>query len=326
MIIKAADDKTTDIQTLQGILSRQDLSGDTRKRVEQELRNIFSGIKGEAEAAYELNFTFGNGRNWAVIHDLRLECEGRVAQIDHVLINRFLDIFVFESKRFAEGIAINDHGEFAAFYNGRAYGVPSPIEQNKKHIEVLSSVFRTGQVKLPRRLGFAIQPTLYGFVLVSKNARITRPRKKVPELDLILKNDQLASRLDSDDDKKGNAAALQLAKLIGQDTLQEFAREVSAAHKPAKFDWLAKFGLREGTPTDNAPEGAKAIEEKAPVQGLSALSEIPPADETEPKKAGFYCANCEAGVAYAVAKFCWTQKARFGGKVYCRDCQGAYSR
>ena len=46
----------------------------------------------------------------SVIHDLRIECEGRVAQIDHLLIGRFLDIWVCETKNFSEGIAINEQG------------------------------------------------------------------------------------------------------------------------------------------------------------------------------------------------------------------------
>lgn len=34
-----------------------------------------------------------------------------------------MEIYVCESKRFGEGIAINEHGEFAAFYQGKAYGI-----------------------------------------------------------------------------------------------------------------------------------------------------------------------------------------------------------
>ena len=61
-------------------------------------------MKGEAEAAYEMEFHYGASKNWMVLHDLRLECEGRVAQIDHLLLNRFLEIYVCESKRFSEGV------------------------------------------------------------------------------------------------------------------------------------------------------------------------------------------------------------------------------
>lgn len=90
MIIKQADDKSKDIQTLQELAARTDATPDVRQRIEQEIRNIRSGMKGEAEAAFEMEFNYAASKNWMVIHDLRLECDGRVAQIDHLLINRFL--------------------------------------------------------------------------------------------------------------------------------------------------------------------------------------------------------------------------------------------
>ncbi|NTV47823.1 MAG: NERD domain-containing protein, partial [Chlorobiales bacterium] len=42
-----------------------------------------------------------NSKNWAVIHDLRLEHENQVAQIDHLMINRSFDFYVLESKNYA---------------------------------------------------------------------------------------------------------------------------------------------------------------------------------------------------------------------------------
>ncbi len=59
MLIKAADDKTKDIEALKALAARPDASADTRKTIEQEIRNIQSGIKGEAEAAYEIEFYYG---------------------------------------------------------------------------------------------------------------------------------------------------------------------------------------------------------------------------------------------------------------------------
>src|SRR5574338_1618493 len=123
MLIKRADDKTKDLDTLRALAARPDASVETRRRIEQEIRNIQAGIKGEEEAAYEIEFHYGASKNWMILHDLRLECSERVAQIDHLLINRFLDIYVCESKRFAEGVSINERGEFTAFFNGKAYGI-----------------------------------------------------------------------------------------------------------------------------------------------------------------------------------------------------------
>jgi hypothetical protein len=55
-----------------------------------------------------------------VIHDHRIEHRGRVAQIDHLLINRFLDIFVLESKNYDYGVKISEEGGL--------FGVGKPIK------------------------------------------------------------------------------------------------------------------------------------------------------------------------------------------------------
>lgn len=129
MIIKSADDKSPQIAALQTIFARPDITVDTKKRIEQEIKNIKAGLKGEHEAAYEMNFHYKDSDNWALIHDLRIECDGRVAQIDHIVINRLMEMWVCESKNFSEGIAINEHGECSQFYANKPRGIASPFEQ-----------------------------------------------------------------------------------------------------------------------------------------------------------------------------------------------------
>ena len=313
MLIKKADDRSADVDTLRGLAARPDASQETRRRIEQEIRNIQSGMRGEAEAAYEMEFHYGASKNWMIVHDLRLECGGRTAQIDHLLVNRFLEIYVCESKRFSEGVAVNEQGEFAAFYGGKPHGVPSPLEQNRRHMAVLEAVFKTGQVAPPKRLGFTITPSLHGLVLVSKTARISRPKTKIEGIETIIKNDQLKAKIDRDIDKDNNI--LGAAKIIGQDTLEDFARRLAEAHRPIKFDWAAKFGLPAVAPS-SSPE--KVV---APPPEASPAPEI--AEPAGDKKSKLACSSCGTVVAYNVAKFCWFNKPRFGGKVFCMDCQKA---
>ena len=88
----------------------------------------------------------------------RLEVDGRVAQIDHLIVNRFLHVWVCESKHFSEGVAVDEFGEWTGFSHGRPYGIGSPIEQNRKHIAVLNDAFRQRLVQPPKRLGFTLTP------------------------------------------------------------------------------------------------------------------------------------------------------------------------
>ena len=98
MIIKQADNRQSDLITLQNLLTHPDANTIVKKRIEREMRTIQAGIRGEEEAAYEMKVRWGESRNWMVINDLRVEHNGLVAQIDHLILNRWLDIWVCESK------------------------------------------------------------------------------------------------------------------------------------------------------------------------------------------------------------------------------------
>lgn len=312
MLIKEADNKAADLATLKSLLTHPAANADTRKRIEQEIRNISSGAKGEADAAYEIDFHFGPSKNWAVIHDLRLEHKGRVAQIDHLLVNRFLEVWVFESKRFSEGIGINEKGECSMFWNGKPTGIASPHEQNAKHIAVIKAACDDGTVELPKRLGFAIKPSFNGLVVVSKNARVSRPKAKGWWDDGIVKADQVKERINKAIDSDYNL--LGAAKIIGTDTLEAFAKGLAAHHVPASFDWHAKFGL----PRETIAPAAKPAQAKP--AGVAAEQEVTP----KSKEAQQVCHSCGDPVEDKVVTFCVRfNKARFGGNVYCQDCQKA---
>lgn len=304
MLIKKADDKRGDIEILRALAGRPDASAEVRKSIDREIRSFQSGMRGESEAAYEMEFHYGSSKNWMIVHDLRLECDGRVAQIDHLLVNRLLDIYVCESKRFSEGVAINEQGEFSAFFGGKPHGIPSPLEQNRRHMSVLNAVFKSGQVRPPIRLGISIKPSLHSLVLVSKTARISRPTSKVEGIDCIIKTDQLKSKIDQDIEK--DTSILGVAKMVGQDTLEDFVRQLAAAHHPISFNWAARFGLSAPPAVPAALFGSEYVERK------------PEAPVAASKLA---CSSCGTTVAYKVAKFCWFNKLRFGGNVFCYDCQ-----
>lgn len=162
---------------------------------------------------------------------------------------------------------------------------------------MLKSLFDI-EVALPKRLGFEIKPTFNSIVLVSKNARISRPKKFD---DIIIKNDQIKTTIQKNIDEDNNL--LGIAKILGSDTLQDFATRLASAHRPIEFNWAAKFGLPEVPPQERAPQ--KAAQE---------------AEEDKPK-GKLICRTCGEAVTYAVAKFCWVNKPRFGGNVYCISCQ-----
>ncbi len=239
MILKNADDKSADVDVLEAL--HKEAEGDIQRRIAAELRNMRSGVKGEKDAAYLIDFDFGKSKNTAVIHDLRLELAGRVAQIDHLLFHRSLLVFVAESKHFHAGIKINEQGEFLQWndFKKTYEGIPSPIEQNRRHVEVLYDVISQNMV-MPSRLGITLEPKFASTVIVSKNARIDRSNGF--DSREVIKADMLSKHVEQVLDYEMGLTLL--AKLVDTKTLVDVCEQLIALHRPARVDWRAKFFLR----------------------------------------------------------------------------------
>lgn len=317
MILKEPDDKTRDIESLESLKSHPGADVRVRRQIEDQIRNIRAGAAGEAVAAYELKVHFGSGVNWIVIHDLRLEHDGLATQIDHLLINRFMEISVCESKAFANGVSIDEHGEFTTFYDRRPHGVPSPIEQNRRHVLLLERLLKSGAITLPKRLGMTIKPRINSFVLVARGS-IKRPKTSFAGLETVIKSDQLVTRI------QGNLEdvnPLLLAKIIGADPLADIGRQFVQLHRPIAFDWAARFGL---TPLPPPMESRVAIApptvevEQTPKSAPNSASNSAP---KATRSSGKNCSKCAGPVSRGVASYCSSNAERFNGAIYCMPCQ-----
>ena len=263
-----------------------------------------AGIRGERDAAYEIEFHLGKNPNRMTIHDLRLEVDGRVAQIDHLIIDRLLAIWVCESKHFAEGVAINDHGEWTAFYGRPATASPHPSSRTASTSRSSIDVFAKGVTELPGGSGVTIKPQLRSLVLVSNSARITRPksaaaRARIAGLESVIKVDQLMKALNAELD----ACSLhQLARAVGAETIERIGRNLVALHRPPTFDWSGRYGVSPSIEIPAAPEPART-----------------PAREATAAR----CDVCGRSVSPAVVAYCGEHRDRFGGRLLCFDCQRA---
>lgn len=256
MLIKAADDQDALIHALE---QRATGSGPAAKQAAEELRRRKAGIKGEKDSAYLIDFDYANSPNWAVIHDLRLEHKGRVAQIDHLLINRWMDVYVLETKHFHAGIKITDDGEFLRWSNYRKTyeGMASPLEQNERHIQVLKDVM--AQIELPTRLGVRIPPTYQSFVLVGPEAKIYRPKRF--DASRVVKADQLKKAIWRDIDNENALLGLLriAAKIVSGETVEFVGRQIVARHRPKTGPAAADRGMPspriEPSPPTRGPRG-----------------------------------------------------------------------
>src|SRR4029077_4488591 len=75
-------DRTMDIEELSALARRPNLDEQTRFWIERELRTTRRGLRGEHDAEYEIEFHCGRRPDIATLHGIRLEHDGRTAQID----------------------------------------------------------------------------------------------------------------------------------------------------------------------------------------------------------------------------------------------------
>jgi len=301
MLIKKRDSKQAEIEELTTLLT-EPLPENKKFLIERELRCIKTGDQGETDAAYFIDFYFASSKNWAVIHDLRLEYRDKVAQIDHLLINRYFDVYVLESKNFSYGLKITDSGEFLINYKNKYFSIESPIEQNKRHLLVLEQIFKQYDV-MPKRLGITIIPNFRSYILVSTKSRVIRPPKENFDTSMIIKADTLRTQIDKDFDNMSSISVLASAsKMVSGDKIKEVAQRIAAVHKPMKRNYRKRFGLEDASPSQD--------------------NTVPL--DTQPSKQ-FYCFQCKKKITEKVAKFCWDNKQRFHGKAFCFDCQKAFS-
>lgn len=267
MICKNADSKVEAIATLERL--QMEAPADRKSLIERELRILRAGIKGEQEAAYLIDFQLKDSQKTAVIHDLRLQLEdGRVAQIDHLLIHWTLRFYILETKHFSHGVKITDEGEFLRWNDWKKTyeGMASPIEQNERHAAVLRAVlskFGLGGTKVE------------SMILISPQARIDRSKRF--NSDMVVKADQFLTAMQKNLD---NASFLGLlsgfAKTTFTESIGDIARNLIQLHRPMITDYTAKFGMTELSNAYNNRLGATQLSRSADLPPLVPITAPPP--------------------------------------------------
>lgn len=313
MIIKHADDKTKRIALLEQLRQSDRLDRRQRDWIDQELVRTRRGIEGERDAAHYLDTYHRDAKNHVVLHDLRISVEGEVAQIDHLVISRAFHFYLLETKNFSGNLIVNEHGEFTVEYGRTRFGIPSPLEQSRRHEQVLG--------RLLDRLGITgrtqARPTFQHIVMVSPRSTITRPKTAAFDTSTVIKADQFVSWRDKYADRMGVGAVLgSVLNLRSLETVREWGEMLKRQHRPADPLALPEFMRPRGQP---APEPEPPA---APSPALeSGRRDVFPSAEAPQRK--LVCATCGSKISFAEGKYCWNNPARFGGLQYCRQHQAA---
>lgn len=316
MLIKSADDKTKRLALLEDLQKSSYLDAQQKKWLREELQRHKKGIQGERESAYYLDNHFKDGVNHVLLHDLRLVVDGEVAQIDHLVIGRLGYFFLIETKNYAGNLEINAHGEFTVNYDGDLYGIPSPLEQSRRHERVLFKLLE--RLEITGRLDK--QPDVHHVVMMHPKAVIRRPDPKAFDTSFLIKADQFPSWHKKFADDIGTATVLKaLLNMRSQDTIKEWGEKLKRQHRPADLLALPEFmqpkpQLAATVQSPRTPAQAPTVVPATPVQAE--------ADASLAKK--LICAHCYGKISYPEGKFCWNNAKRFGGLQYCREHQALF--
>ena len=315
MLIKSADDKSKRLRLLEELQQSPLLDSAQRDWLQKELDRLRKGIQGEKAAAHYLDNYLASSDRSVLMHDLRFEVDGEVAQIDHLLLTRAAGIMLFETKNFRGNLRINEHGEFSVNYGAREYGIPSPLEQSRRHANVLKKLLV--RLEIVPRLGNQME--FHHIVLVDPKATIRRPPAKAFDTSMVIKADLFPEwhKRFVDVDVGVLDVVRGLANLRSLDTLREWGEKLLREHRPPDPLKLPDFMA----PKASAPGAtAPVIPKPAPVPAGEPPSSAV-LESSEPLAKKLICAHCGAKITFPEGKFCWNNATRFGGLQYCREHQ-----
>lgn len=325
MLIKATDDKSKRLALLDDLQRSQRLDSRQRDWLRDELFRAKRGIAGERDAAHYLDNYLKDDPDRMLIHDLRFQVDGDVIQIDHMVITRGLYVYLLETKNFNGTLRINELGEFSVEYKGdRVYGIPSPLEQSRRHEGPLRKLFE--RLDIRGRSGGA--PRIEHCVLVSPKSLIHRPPEKVFDSSNVIKADQFRAWHERFQDKAFNptGAVNSLFNMRSAATIEGFARKLVRQHRPADPLLLPDFvrPSQERYGSQPAEPHSEIPPESRPPTTPSAAPASVPAPEPVAERRKLVCASCGTKITFAEGKFCWNNERRFAGLQYCREHQAAF--
>ena len=212
----------------------------SRKFIEQDIKNLKYGQIGENNVYYELKNSF---IPMICLHDIRLKYRGKVAQIDFLIITSKY-IYVIECKNLAGDITITDEGEFIrSFKNsyGKVIskeGMYSPIVQNERHINIIKEILNN-EFKYKYKL-----KRIESLVVVS-NPKTIINKKYAPKCisDKIIRYDQIIDKIKShQNDKK-------IDWVFIEEDMRNIAKCLLKFHKEVNIDYNKKYSLDENNNT-----------------------------------------------------------------------------
>jgi len=237
MVWKEIDSKNNEISVLKKLLLESN-SEKQKSLISKDLTTLKNGYKAEEENAYYLNFHFEDRKRSILLHDIRIEHNGKVAQFDHILIAP-IGITLLESKSFKGNLTIGDDNSLNVNYGKYIKTFPNPIEQNNRHKKVLQD-FINEKFDLSSRFKLMGGVSIESTVLIHPNTTVLN--KKLPEG--FERSDSFATQWNKNIDDMGVGTVLfKSITLMSSNMVKDIAKRLVASHKPIIFNYTKKYRI-----------------------------------------------------------------------------------
>ena len=237
MILKGAEGCSGDIEELERL--REAVPQAYLSKIDSQIARLRKGAAGERTAAHFLNREFGASDRIGILHDLRLEVDGDVAQIDHLVIHRVQQAaWVLETKNYSGNLSCDEHGDWTVWHGKKPTPIASPVSQARRQIILLRQWLDKEQVTNVR----SITPV----VLISPTSSVNR--KHLSDDANVVKSDNFADWWSKRAGQIGVTRALgmfgrHLANSMSSTDLAALGQRLAAAHTPAERDWRTHLGI-----------------------------------------------------------------------------------
>ena len=212
----------------------QTATGDIAAKVEQDIKNINTGLFGESNVMFELK---NSHMPMCVLRDLYFVHNGLSAQIDFLIITR-KRFFVIECKNLYGNIEINHRGEFTRLLDHKKReGIYSPITQNLRQLELIKQMRLAEKGNPLTRVLFEkyFYENYCPVVVLANPKTILNARYAQPEVkNQIIRADQLVSYIHAINSEAGAATS-------SEAEMMSLAQYFLEQHKENPVDYTEKY-------------------------------------------------------------------------------------
>ncbi len=239
MLIKPLGNETQKQIDLLNDLLKKSNSDAQMKLIKSDLAKLKNGYISEKDNAYLLDFELKDSKNIVVLHDIRIEHNDRVAQIDHILISR-LEVTVLESKSFSGNLTSKDDGSLLVAYGKNKTRYPNPIEQNRRHVQVLQNLIND-------KFNLQTNTKLFGGLIfdakVLINPKTTITNRKLPNG--FERADSYLTKREKDIDNMSAIKILSMAsRIMTIGKVKELGEFLIQNNKPKSYDYKNKYRIK----------------------------------------------------------------------------------